>query len=110
WMSATAAQGGPRFRVLGSRAAYTKFGIDVQEDALRAGARPGHPGWGEDAVDRWGLLGAGDAVDPVPTECGAYEEFYRAFARSMRDGVPPPVDPEDAVRVLEVIESIKDGR
>jgi predicted dehydrogenase len=110
WMSATAAQGGPRFRVLGSRAAYTKYGMDVQEDALRAGARPDHPGWGEDAVDRWGLVGAGDAVDPVPTERGAYEEFYRTFARSMREGAPPPVDPEDAVRVLDVIESIHAAR
>ena len=107
WVSSTAAQGGPRFRVLGSRAAFTKYGMDVQEDALRAGARPGHRGWGEDAAERYGLLGAGDAADPVPTERGAYEEFYRALARSLRDGTPPPVDPEDAVRVLEVIERVQ---
>jgi predicted dehydrogenase len=110
WMSATAAQSGPRFRALGSRAAYTKYGMDVQEDALRAGARPGHPGWGEDAADRFGLLGAGDAVDTVPTERGAYEDFYRAFARSLRDGTPPPVDPDDAVRVLEVIDRVNSAR
>jgi len=109
WMSAAAAQAGPRFRALGSRAAYTKYGMDVQEDALRAGARPNHPGWGEDVVDRWGVLGAGDAIDPVPTERGAYQEFYAALARSLRDGTPPPVDPEDAVKVLDVIERIRAG-
>jgi hypothetical protein len=37
-------------RVLGSVAAYTKYGLDVQEAALRAGARP-RPGWGEEPPD-----------------------------------------------------------
>jgi scyllo-inositol 2-dehydrogenase (NADP+) len=37
WMSAVAAQTGPRFRVLGSRAAYVKYGLDVQEELLRTG-------------------------------------------------------------------------
>ena len=105
-MSSTAAQSGPRMRVLGSRAAFTKYGMDVQEDALRAGARPGHPGFGEDAPERFGLLGAGDALDPVPTEPGAYQNFYVDLARALRDDTPPPVDPEDAVKVLEIIEAI----
>ena len=35
WMSAVAAQPGPRFRVLGSRAAYVKYGLDVQEESIR---------------------------------------------------------------------------
>ena len=40
WMSAVAAQPGPRFRVLGSRAAYVKYGLDVQEESMRAGRKP----------------------------------------------------------------------
>lgn len=107
WMSAAAAQGGPRLRVLGTRAAFTKDGMDVQEDQLRAGARPGHPGFGEDAAERYGQLGAGDAIDPVPTERGAYQDFYVALARSLRDGSPPPVDPEDALKVIDVIDAIR---
>jgi predicted dehydrogenase len=106
WMSVTAAQPGPRMRLVGSRGAYTKYGMDVQEDALRAGARPGHPGFGDDAPERYGTLGAGDALDPVATERGAYQAFYAALVRSLRDGAPPPVDPEDAVNVLEIIDSI----
>lgn len=107
WMSSVAAQAGPRFRVLGSRAGFTKYGMDVQEDALRAGARPGHEGWGEDEADRYGTLGAGDSVDPVPTERGAYERFYALLLAAVRDGGPPPVDPQDAVDVLEIVERIR---
>ncbi|MFL5614546.1 MAG: Gfo/Idh/MocA family oxidoreductase [Gemmatimonadaceae bacterium] len=102
-MSAVAGQAGPRLRVLGSRAAYLKFGLDVQEDALRRGERPGAPGWGEEPRDRWGSLGAGDDVRLVPTEAGAYQDFYAAVLRALRNGGPPPVDPNDAVAGLDVI-------
>jgi len=112
-MSVVAAQPGPRFHVLGSKAAYVKFGADVQEEALKRGDRPGRPGWGEEASERWGTLGAGDDVRPVRTIAGAYEDFYVDVARTLRDGGAPPVDPNDAVAGLEVIEaaqlSARDG-
>jgi predicted dehydrogenase len=90
-------------RVLGSRGAYVKFGLDVQEDALRRGERPGAPGWGEEPREQWGSLGAGDDLRVVPTEPGAYQAFYAAVAGALREGGPPPVDPNDAVAGLEVI-------
>ena len=107
WMSSASALPGPRMRVLGSRGAYVKYGMDVQEDALRAGARPNDPGFGDDAPERYGWLGAGDGVDVVTTERGAYQDFYVALARSLRDGTPLPVDPDDAVNVLEIIDAIR---
>lgn len=105
WMSSVAAQPGPRIRVLGSEAAFTKFGLDVQEAAMRAGARPGDSGWGEDPQESWGELGAGEHRERVPTLRGAYEEFYAGVARALRNGTGPPVDPSDAVRTLEIIEA-----
>jgi scyllo-inositol 2-dehydrogenase (NADP+) len=102
WMSAVAARPAPRFRVLGSRAAYTKHGLDVQEDALRAGARPG-TGWGSEPVERWGELGAGDEVRLIPTEPGAWPQFYAGVVQALREGAPPPVDPRDSLAVLDVI-------
>lgn len=104
WMSAVAGQLGPRMRVLGSRAAYTKHGLDVQEEALRGGKRPG-AGWGEEPRERWGLLGAGEEVRPVRTERGAYPRFYAGVAAALGEGSRPPVDPRDAVATLEVIEA-----
>jgi predicted dehydrogenase len=107
WMSSVAAQGGARFRVLGDRAAYTKHGVDVQEEALRAGRSPDEPDWGEEPEDRWGRLGAGEELRDVPTEPGSYGAFYEAVAISLRDGLPPPVDPVEAVEVLEVLEAAR---
>ena len=107
WMSSVAAQAGARFRVLGDRAAFTKHGLDVQDDAVRAGRSPTEPGWGEEPEDRWGRLGAGEELRAVPTEPGSYGAFYEAVAVSLRNGTPPPVDPVDAVEVLEVLEAAR---
>jgi scyllo-inositol 2-dehydrogenase (NADP+) len=105
-LSATSLSAQPlaRMRVLGSRAAYLKVHGDVQEEALRSGARPG-AGWGEEPPEHWGLLGVGDAAVPVRSEPGAYQQFYAGVVASLRDGAPPPVDPEDAVTGLEIIEA-----
>ena len=99
-----------RMRVLGSRAAYLKVHGDVQEAALRSGARPDKPGWGEEPREHWGLLGVGDAAVPVRSEPGAYQQFYAGLVASLREGAPPPVDPEDAVAGLEIIEACLTSR
>lgn len=56
YVSATTAQLGPRFRVLGSKAGYVKHGLDPQEAALREGARPGASDveWGTEPQELWG--------------------------------------------------------
>jgi predicted dehydrogenase len=107
WMSVLAAQPGPRFRLLGRDAAYIKYGLDVQEEALHAGGRPDDPAWGQEPEERWGLLGAGDELRPVPTLPGAYHRFYEGVVRALREGGPPPVDPDDAISALQVLEAAK---
>jgi scyllo-inositol 2-dehydrogenase (NADP+) len=107
WMSAVAAQLGPRFRVLGSRAAYVKFGIDVQEELLHAGRRPDDPLWGREPEDRWGSLGAGDELRRIPTVPGAYQRFYEGVMSSLREDAPPPVDADGVVAGLEVLDAAR---
>jgi predicted dehydrogenase len=107
WMSAAATQSAPRFRVLGMRAGYVKYGLDVQEHALVAGALPDEPEWGREPEEAWGVVGAGNDVRAVETEPGAYQEFYRGLVASLRDGAPPPVEPQDAVSALEVLEAAR---
>jgi predicted dehydrogenase len=113
-LSATmlAAQAGPRFRALGTRAAYVKWGLDVQEDALREGRGPGDPGFGEEPPEAWGRLGSDEASEPVETERGRYVEFYAGLELAIRERseaalATPPVPLEAGVATLRVIEAAR---
>ncbi|MFF4370360.1 Gfo/Idh/MocA family oxidoreductase [Streptomyces sp. NPDC001594] len=115
YVSATAAQLGPRFRVLGSRAGYVKYGLDPQEAALREGLRPGGtggPAWGEEPEHLWGRLGSGESPltgggDPVPTVPGDYPAYYAAVAEALRTGGPAPVTADEAAHCLAVLEAAR---
>jgi predicted dehydrogenase len=105
WVSQVAADRGPRLRLLGSRAAYVKHGLDVQEGQLRAGMRPGQTGFGVEPRGAWGTLRTADQTSPVPTAAGDYVGFYEAVAATVREGAPPPVTLDDAIRGLEIVEA-----
>ena len=110
WASELAAAPGPRLRVLGSEAAYTVEALDSQEDALRAGARPDDATpWGLEPEDRWGRLHGGEQEQVVRPEPGDWPRFYSELAAALIDGAPPPVDPRDAVTVLEILERARNG-
>ena len=103
WAGALVGAPGPRFRVLGSRGAYVKGGMDPQEDALRAGRLPTGADWGAEPPDAFGRLGD----EPVPTRPGAYPTFYGALVSCLRDGAPPPVTWADAVTGLEILDAAR---
>ncbi|WP_330458036.1 Gfo/Idh/MocA family oxidoreductase [Streptomyces sp. NBC_00820] len=109
YVSATTAQLGPRFRVLGSEAGYVKHGLDPQEAALREGLRPG-PAWGGEPETLWGRLGAGespltDGGRPVPTVPGDYPAYYAAVAAAVTGDGPNPVTALEAADALDVLEA-----
>ncbi|MFI9624895.1 Gfo/Idh/MocA family oxidoreductase [Streptomyces sp. NPDC052042] len=113
YVSATAAQLGPRFRVLGSTAGYVKYGLDPQEAALRAGARPtdGEP-WGEEPETLWGRIGSGESPltgggAPVPTVPGDYRTYYAAVHDALRGKGGNPVTALQAATVLDVLEAAR---
>ncbi|MFF4588803.1 Gfo/Idh/MocA family oxidoreductase [Streptomyces sp. NPDC001388] len=111
YVSATAAQLGPRFRVLGSEAGYVKYGLDPQEAALRDGHRPGAD-WGTEPEELWGRVGSGDSPStgggrPVRTLPGDYPAYYAAVARALIDGGPNPVTAVEAAAALDVLEAAR---
>lgn len=106
-MSRVAAQSGPRFRVLGDQSGFTVYGLDGQEPDLKVGRWPGSDGYGETPKAKWGLLGVDNGEQPlvpVPTEQGAYPDFYAQVAASIRDGAPVPVDARHALETVRIIE------
>lgn len=104
WMNVMAAIRDPRMRVLGLNGTFQKHHLDMQEESLARGMRPGDAGWGLEPVERWGVLSTGDRTGAIETEPGAYQEFYARVAAALRGG-PLPVDPHDAVDVLRIIEA-----
>jgi len=112
-MNMLCAQQGPRFRVLGSIGGFTKNGVDPQEPYIAAGGSPQDPAYGQETPEWAGLLGRDGHLDRLPTERGAYPEFYRILAAKILDGgtasaLPLPVNPEDAVEVLKIIEAARE--
>jgi predicted dehydrogenase len=104
WASSVAGAPGPRLRVLGSEAAFVVDSLDGQEDALRAGERPNGREWGVEPRERWGRLVRGDEREPVRPARGAWPSFYERVAAALAGDGAPPVDPFDAVAVLEILE------
>ena len=105
WVSAVAANRGPRFRLLGSEGSFIKYGMDVQEDALIAGGRPTDAGWGEEPPQAWGVVTTSAGREQKPTLSGAYQLFYAGLAACLLDGAHPPVEVADAIVTAEVIEA-----
>jgi scyllo-inositol 2-dehydrogenase (NADP+) len=106
---------GPRFEVHGDLGSFVKGGLDPQEAALRAGGRPGDPGWGSEPPDRHGTLTtevAGlELRGRLATAPGAYQAFYAAMARAVAGQGPVPVTPEEARATIAVIEhALQSGR
>ncbi|PYI64973.1 oxidoreductase [Arthrobacter livingstonensis] len=108
WMNLNAPQLGPRLRVLGSGAAFTKHLPDQQEAQLKAGILPGDPAYGVDPKGNWGVLGRDGALAPVPTERGNFTDFYAVLAQALLHGGPAPVDPADSVAALRIIEQVRE--
>ncbi|MGW5970305.1 Gfo/Idh/MocA family oxidoreductase [Streptomyces sp. NPDC055186] len=115
YVSATTAQLGPRFRVLGSKAGYVKHGLDPQEAALRDGLRPGTGAgadWGAEPEELWGRVGSGESPvtgggSPEPTLPGDYPAYYTAVAKALREGGPHPVTAREAAAALDVLEAAR---
>ncbi|WP_282686898.1 MULTISPECIES: Gfo/Idh/MocA family oxidoreductase [unclassified Streptomyces] len=113
YVSATTAQLGPRFRVLGSAAGYVKYGLDPQEAALREGLRPvaGEP-WGQEVEQMWGRVGSGESPltgggTPVRTLLGDYPAYYAAVAAAIRGTGDNPVTALQAAAALDVLEAAR---
>jgi predicted dehydrogenase len=96
-----------RFEVHGTHASYMKAGMDVQEDQVRRGMRPGDAGWGVDpqpgTIATW--TGGKLQSTVVPNEVGCYPDFYRGVRDAIVSNAPNPVPAEDGVAVMRILEA-----
>lgn len=96
-----------RMAVHGTGGSFIKSGLDAQEAHLKAGMKPGAPGYGQD--DRPGVLiqleddePVSTAVQPLPAD---YRAYYAGIREAITTGAPSPVPVEEALLVMEVIDA-----
>jgi predicted dehydrogenase len=108
WGSWRQSAPGPRYRVTGTDATYVVADIDGQERRLVAGESPATAAhWGVEPEDRWGNVYRDGTVESLPSQRGAWDTFYPAFAAAVRGQAPVPVDPSEAVATAEVLDAAR---
>jgi predicted dehydrogenase len=108
----------PRFTVHGTLGSFVKYGLDVQEAALKVGELPGTPGWGIEDEDLWGILNTeinGEhVVRKMESEPGNYLAFYDNIHDAIAKGTKLAVTPQEALMNIHTIElafrSSREGR
>ena len=93
-----------RFRVEGTAGSYLKYGLDPQEQQLKKGIRPDDPSYGVENTQDYGRFYSDLSNEPVKTEKGCYQQYYSEISAAIESGAENPVNPEDAVEVLKILE------
>ncbi len=107
------AGGGARFVVHGERGSLVKREADRQEAQLKAGIVPGTDAWGADPDAMQFYDGAAPPRD-ISTPRGDQRLYYTGIERAVRGLGPNPVTPDEALAVMNVLEtaqrSAREGR
>jgi predicted dehydrogenase len=106
----TAAAPGPSFLVHGTLGSFVKWGLDPQEDQLKAGAKFSDPGFGEEPESRWGELHIpGQPLRRIKTAAGDYRGFYANVRDALLGKAKLEVTPEQAWRTTRLIELARES-
>ncbi len=95
------------YRAYGSGGSYIGRSSDAQTAAIFAGRRPAIEGdaWGYEPELHWGTLNTVAGSRRVPSERGAYQDYYSQFAAAFRGEGLYPVPAEEGIRTLRVLDA-----
>ena len=104
--STITAQPAPRFMVHGTQGSFVKWGLDPQEDALKAGSRPPLADWGNDplAAQLTTCPDGTPQMREIACQAGDYPAYYAAVRDAILGRGPNPVDARQGVRVMGLLE------
>jgi scyllo-inositol 2-dehydrogenase (NADP+) len=103
--SALVREPGPHFAVHGDAGSFVKYGMDPQEEALKAGRPAGTPDWGrEDPAASGTFVNAAGERKTIVSVPGSYGDFYAQMAAAILTRAPVPVSAQSARDVIAVIE------
>lgn len=93
-----------RFRVEGTKGSFVKYGFDPQEEQLKNGITPSQSSYGMEIAEHYGILYSDSSSELIETEGGCYHQYYSGITEAIQSGSSNPVNPEDAVEVLRILE------
>lgn len=100
---------GPTFLVLGDQGTFVKYGMDVQEEALKAGLTPlDTPDWGKEPEAIWGKINTEykglHITGKIESEIGDYRGFYENVYKAILGEEKLMVTPEQARNTIRLVE------
>ena len=93
-----------RYKVLGSLAKYEKYGLDPQEEYLKAGKQPEQANWSREEAALSGQLHSEAGSETVVSELGGYQHYFKGVADAIRLGTENPVPAQQALQTIALIE------
>ncbi|MFC3052043.1 oxidoreductase [Kordiimonas pumila] len=103
-MSVFSAGPNRRFQVQGELGTYEKYGLDPQEDRLKAGMKPVPKEWADEEPKHYGTLYRTDSTETLPTERGGYQQFFSLMKDAILHKGLAPVAAKDALMTIKLIE------
>jgi predicted dehydrogenase len=99
---------GPTYLIHGRNGSFVKYGLDVQEATLDAGAVPQGKDWGREPESIWGNI----CVDykevkiegKVESEQGDYRDYFINLRDAINGKAEIAVKPEEARNVIQIIQ------
>jgi predicted dehydrogenase len=99
---------GPVYMLYGDHGTFIKYGMDVQEEDLKKGMKPGTPDWGREAESIWGKLiteeNGEDVTHTIESEPGRYQDLFQNLYEAIADSKALIVKPEQARQTIRIIE------
>lgn len=93
-----------RFSIKGTKGSYEIAGLDPQEGRLKAGILPSKTEWAKESPENYGILYKETSTTSIKTETGGYQHFFLGIANAIQHGTEPPVDAEEALWNIKLIE------
>jgi scyllo-inositol 2-dehydrogenase (NADP+) len=104
----------PRYIVQGSKGSFVKYGIDVQEDHLKAGMLPNEKDFGIEPTSQSGILSIQKNTtaftEKIKTEKGNWELLFQNIHDAIAHGKTLLVKPEEVVEQIKIMEGIKNKK
>jgi predicted dehydrogenase len=99
----------PHFILLGDKGSFIKYGMDVQEEDLKAGKIPSAAkNWGKEPKELWGSIQTevnGLHIEgKVQSEVGDYRAFYQNVYEAITEDAVLKVTPQQARNTIKIIE------